>query len=571
MYITWNVTGVNQVWRLDGADKFPVQMTGGADVTTVQAIAPDDSFVVVHRDRKGEENPGIYILSPNGGPLVEVQHKVGVQTELEFVSDDSKYVYFRSNDVTNDSYAIYRWEHATKKRELVFSEKGIWNVADHRPDGKLLLHKEVGGNMAEVFEWDPAKKVLTPLFGQGEREDYDAKYGAKEGEVLVVTPKFGEFRRLYSWEAAKFTHVGKERNADVSIKTDRIHKRLFLMWNEAGYTKTTVLDGASYKPIELPKLPEGDHVMAGRSTRDGRFTSFFVDTGKGPGQPYVYDWSTAKLTRWLMPSTPEMDAEGFARATLESYPARDGTKIPMFVWQTKACETADKPCPVVVSFHGGPEGQIVAGFNRTAQLFAEAGFVFAAPNVRGSDGYGRSWIHADDGAKRLKVITDIEDAGKYAREKWKRNGIAPKVGIMGGSYGGYSTLAGMTMFPGVYDAGASVVGISNLMTFLQNTAPYRRILRISEYGDPEKDKDALVELSPITHVQKIAAPLLLVQGANDPRVPLGEAIQMFEAVQKREVPTKLVVFPDEGHGSQKRENKVLELGYILDWFGKYLK
>ena len=127
------------------------------------------------------------------------------------------------------------------------------------------------------------------------------------------------------------------------------------------------------------------------------------------------------------------------------------------------------------------------------------------------------------------------------------------------------------MFPGVYDAGASVVGISNLMTFLQNTAPYRRILRISEYGDPEKDKDALVELSPITHVQKIAAPLLLVQGANDPRVPLGEAIQMFEAVQKREVPTKLVVFPDEGHGSQKRENKVLELGYILDWFGKYLK
>jgi len=265
---------------------------------------------------------------------------------------------------------------------------------------------------------------------------------------------------------------------------------------------------------------------------------------------------------------PEIDTTTFARVTLESYTARDGTKIPMFVWRPKTC---DKPCPVVVEFHGGPEGQARPGFSPGLQLFVDAGFVFIEPNVRGSSGYGKAWLHADDAAKRLQVITDIEDAAKYIRTAWAKNGVAPKVGVMGGSYGGYSTLMAMTYFAGAYDAGVSNVGISNLTTFLANTAPYRRILRATEYGDPDQDADALVQLSPLTYIDKLAAPLLVIQGLNDPRVPVGEALQIYRGAVLPRSQAPLIVFADEGHGAIKRQNQVLTIGHTIAFFTKYLK
>ena len=159
-------------------------------------ILPDGKSLVVSRDRKGEENPGLYLLATDGGALREVQHKPKVQTQLQFVSDDGKRLYFRANDVKPDSYAIYRWELATGKRELVFGEDGLWSVADH--DGtRLLLSKATGALTSELWEYDEATKKTTPLFGQNEKEEYEVSYSANAGELLVQTPKFGDFRRLY--------------------------------------------------------------------------------------------------------------------------------------------------------------------------------------------------------------------------------------------------------------------------------------------------------------------------------------------------------------------------------------
>ena len=169
------------------------------------------------------------------------------------------------------------------------------------------------------------------------------------------------------------------------------------------------------------------------------------------------------------------------------------------------------------------------------------------------------------------MITDIEDAARWARKRFAAGAKAPKVGIFGGSYGGYSVLMGMTMFAGAYDAGVDIVGISSLATFLRNTAPYRRALRISEYGDPDKDAEALAKLSPMTYIEKVKAPLLVVQGATDPRVPAGEAIQIHDALSKRGLPVDLMIFPDEGHGAQKRENRVVMYGHALAFFEKYLR
>ncbi|MBK9519640.1 MAG: S9 family peptidase [Anaeromyxobacter sp.] len=569
LFFGWRVTGVPQIWRLDGPDRFPVQLTGGEDATTLAALTPDGKTLVVQRDRKGEENPGLYLLSAEGGPLRLVQHRPGVQTVATHVSDDGRWLYYRANDRRPDAYAVYRHDLAGGTTELLVEEPGLWSVADSRLDGRLLLTKATGALSSEWFEWSPATRALTPLFGQGEQVEYQASYGAAEGELLVVTNKLGEHRRLYRWRAGQLAPVTPELGWSVEeAAIDRARRRILYTVNQAGSTRVAALDARTFKPLALPRLPPADHVLAGAASDDGRFQVLGVDTGTAPQASWVLDWKTGKLARWVVPSAPEVDTRRFARAELTSYPARDGTPIPAFVRRPAACPGG--PCPVVVEFHGGPEAQTLAGFSARAQLYVDAGFVFVQPNVRGSDGYGKSWLQADDGARRLAIITDIEDAATWARRAFAVEGAAPRVGITGGSYGGYSALVGMTMFAGAYDAGASVVGIANLVTFLENTAPYRRILRTTEYGDPVKDREALVKLSPTSYVDRVRAPLLVQQGASDPRVPVGEAVQIHDALAARGVPVELVIFADEGHGAQKRENQVLMIGRTIEFFRRHL-
>ena len=584
LYFGWRITGTPQVFRLTEPKGFPVQMTGGEDRTSVLAITPDGRWLVLSRDVGGDENPGLYLQPAEGGPLRTVQKLPKVQTFLDFVTDDGKEVYFHSNDLAPDSYAIHKVDLATGVRTPVFVEKGLWAVGDHRGNGpglRLLLVKSTGALSTEYAEYVPATKTLTPLLGAGETTEYDAAYAAQPGELLVRTNKFSDFRRLYRWKigsdgtATSFREVLAPEGMDVSgFSIDLARRRVYAGLNDGGYSRLKVLDAATYAPLELPLPRDAEHVYAGSATPDGRFVTLGVETAQAPRTSYVWDWDRKTLVQWVLPSAPEVDLSTFVSATLMTYPARDGTKIPMFVRFPKGCaplqNPGSDPCPVVVEFHGGPEGQATPGFSPWAQMFVDAGFVYVEPNVRGSDGYGRAWLDADNGARRLDVITDIDDAGKWIRANWGRNGKAPRVGVMGGSYGGYSTLVAMTMFAGTYDAGAAVVGISNLETFLRNTAPYRRILRISEYGDPDKDAEVLRKLSPVTYLDRVKAPLLVIQGVNDPRVPAGEAIQVHDLLEKRGVASPLILFADEGHGASKRANQVLEIGHVIRFLGLHL-
>jgi dipeptidyl aminopeptidase/acylaminoacyl peptidase len=571
LFFNWSVTGSSQVWRIDGPQRFPVQLTGGEDPTTLQGVMPDGRHIVVSRDRGGAENPGLYLQAADGGPLEVIFQKDGVRAFLGYITDDGASIFYTANDRKPDAYAIYRYDVAGRRAELVFGEDGLWSIADHRPDGRLLLSKATGSTTSEYYGYDPATSALTPLIGQGEREDYDVNFGMADGDLLVRTPKLGDFQRLYRYPTAtrELIPITPEINHDIAdFSINRNGGRILYTVNDGGYTKPHALDAGTFTELALPALPPADHTYFGSTTRDGRYTAVVSDSATALPTSSVLDWTTGQLTQWHRPSAPEVDPSRFAAATLETYPARDGTPIPMFVRRPATC--AATPCPVVVEFHGGPESQAAPGWDPGAQLFVDAGFVHVSPNVRGSDGYGKAWLHADDGPKRLGVITDIEDCARFIRDHWGEGGRPPRIGITGASYGGYSTLVGMTMFAGAYDAGVAVVGMSNLTTFLNNTAAYRRSLRMTEYGDPDKDGDALRRLSPITYIDRVEGPLLIIQGANDPRVPVSEALQMKAALDSRRTTSQLILFPDEGHGSQKRDNRVQEVGHTLQFFNEHL-
>lgn len=581
LYFTWRVTGISQVWKIDGPKSFPVQLTSGNDAVTISEVSPDGKFLIISKDLNGQENPGLFKLDLKTGFIDELYRKAKVQAGFSFITDDSSTIFFTANDKNPDSYSIYKMNLSDKSIEEVYEGKGPWYVADQKNNGQnLLLVKYSGAKQNEYFDFDVKTKTLKPVIGQNEKEEYEVAYAAKSGEFLVLSNKTTDFKRLYLLANGKLKVLTPEMNNEVSgFTVDHKQTRIIYSLNREGYTEVGVLDAKTFKPIAVPKLPSVkgvkiDHLFNGTTTRDGRITMFGVVTSNAPRLGYSYDWSAKKLTQWVLPSAPEVDLSKFVVSELMSYETRDKVKIPMFVRFPEKCNPrlkAGVSCPVVVHFHGGPEGQSQPGFSTMAQAFVDEGFIFVEPNVRGSDGYGKKWIDLDNGPLRENVIGDIEDASTWIKSNWKGSEVKPvKVGVMGWSYGGYSTLMAMTRFAGAYEAGVALVGMSNLVSFLNNTAPYRRILRISEYGDPVKDAAALMKLSAITYVDRVKAPLMIIQGANDPRVPVGEALQIHDTLIKKKIPSELIVFADEGHGSAKKENQVLEIGNMIEFFKKHL-
>lgn len=565
MFFSWSVTGTRQIWKINGPKRFPVQMTGGENGTSLRDITNDGKYLILSRDKDGNEYPAIYLQSTEGGKLNLVFGKDKVKTSYMEQSSDGQYIYYRANDDKPTIWNLYKYHIKSGKKELFYQGKGYWYIVDLKDNGDMVLGHAISNVTSEYFLFNEFTKKLSPIVGQGESESYRVRFAKKKGTYFILTNKFSDFKRLYLFDGKNYKAITPKANKDVtSFSVDKRFKRLLVTYNESGYYKMDAYHPSTLKKLKLPKFSKALHTYYGSTTYNSRFTTFGQSFHNKPRSSYVYDWKKKKLTQWTLPSSPEIDPSHYRPWSLEYYKAQDGTKIPMLVKRPVECEK--KTCPVVVSFHGGPEGQSVPSFSPYSELFLKRGFIFVKPNVRGSRGFGKKWLNSDNGKKRLNVITDIRDCSIHIKKNWSFNGVVPKVGIMGGSYGGYSTLYGMTVFSGHYDAGVARVGMSSLVTFLQNTAEHRRYLRESEYGHLIKDREILEKLSPINYLSKLKDPLLIIQGANDPRVPAGESIQFKEALDSKGINSTLILFPDEGHGVRKRRNRTLSTGHTLNFF-----
>lgn len=357
-----------------------------------------------------------------------------------------------------------------------------------------------------------------------------------------------------------------EAEHDLSVLPSPDATSMLVVHHVDGGDALALHDGQGDFVRDVPLSDSG--VTTVRWSPDGRWLAIALVAPTRPGSVLLHD-VTGAATRMLVDGTEQLSppiASALVEPTSHRVPARDGESIPCFVYTPTDPEAAVAGS-VVISIHGGPEAQAVRRFSADTQALVAAGHTVLVPNVRGSTGYGKRWYSLDDVRLRLESVHDLADLRAWVPEV---GGDPERVALYGGSYGGYMVLAGLSMQPELWAAGVDVVGISSLVTFLENTSDYRRAVREREYGSLEADRDFLAAASPLTYLDDIRAPLFAIHGANDPRVPLSESEQIKAALDAKGVPCTLLVYADEGHGLAKRVNRLDAYPQVVDFLATHL-
>ena len=429
-----------------------------------------------------------------------------------------------------------------------------WSIEDWTDDdSRVLISQYISVNESRLYELDVTDGKRRRLLPDVTAAFGGVRYGPGKS-VYFTSDMNGEFRRLHrlDLDSGAIEVLTEDASWDVeSFAVSRDRERLAYVLNEDGVSRLfarSLLDGAF---IALPPLPRG--IVSGlRFHPDSSRLGFTMRSATTPSDVFSVDFGTRVLTRWTRSELGGIDANQLTEPELVRYRTFDGRSIPAFVYRPRGTG----PHPVIVNIHGGPESQSRPSFSSTTQYYVnELGVAVIYPNVRGSRGYGKTYLRLDNGRLREDSVRDIGALLDWIAAVPDLD--ADRVAVTGGSYGGYMVLASVVHYGERLRAGIERVGISNFVTFLENTQPYRRDLRRVEYGD-ERDphmRAFLTSISPLTHVDKITTPMLISQGQNDPRVPASESEQIVAALKKGEIPVWYVLAKDEGHGFRKKSNR----------------
>lgn len=555
--------GVNQVYRARGASF--ERLTDFPDGANSFSLSPDGKTLLVSAAVGGNEQDQVYALAlpfvPGASPKPLLADPKAVFRVHAWLEDGSGFLY-SSNEASPDDFHVSRFDLADGKRTKLVEEKGSWSAAavSRRAD-RALVQRFVSASDTALFEYDFAAKTskafrigteaTTSTSGVGYLDD--------DASVVCVSDADGGLRRVWLWDprtgAARRPLGALERFEIESAEIDRERRLLAVATNEDGYGVLHVFRLPGFEEVALPPIPKG--VVAVQQVI-GSTVVFTLTNANTPGIAYALDvpaqGATIAAPRALTGAVAtSVDLSRAVEPELVRYRSFDGLEVPAFVYVPRGRRDGER-IPFVVNYHGGPEGQFRPGFDRTAQILAARGIGVLQPNVRGSTGYGRAYHRLDDGAKRWDSVKDGVAAALWLVDSGYAD--AGRIATFGGSYGGFMSVACLLEGGDVFGAGIDVVGIVNFETFLEQTKGYRRKLREAEYGALD-DRAFLRSISPIHRVDEIAVPMMIAHGLNDPRVPVGEAMQLATALQRRGFDPELVYFPDEGHGFQKLDNRVV--------------
>ena len=533
---------------------FYSEPTGGA-----LAVPGSDRFVFA-KDTGGDEWFQLFVQDPAGEAVPFSEP--GTQNAGPVITRDGKRMFWSRATKGASGYAILAADlDDPASRRVVYEEPaGAISVTDVSADGASLLLTRVLSNR------ETRLRVLNLSTGRareltsGPAALYaGARFSRGGSSVLAISDRDSDVRRIVEIDLANggMTPLTPPSAWDVeAFALSKDHGRLAWLINEDGYSRLYLRDLAAGRDLPVPSLPRGV-VDDLKFSPDGLRLGFSVSNATSPADVYGLELDGGALTRWTASERGPIDPRRLVEPDLIRFKSFDGLSVPAFVYRPRSAPAGART-PVLISIHGGPEGQSRPGWNPQVQSYADQlGATVIVPNVRGSSGYGAKYLNLDNGPKREDSVKDI---GALLDWVATRPDLDPRrVAVIGGSYGGYMVLATMTHYSDRLVGAVNLFGISNWISFLQNTEAYRRDNRRAEYGD-ERDpamRAVFQRISPLSNVGKITKPMLVEQGVNDPRVPKSESDQLVAALRARGVPVSYLVFADEGHGWRKRPNQEL--------------
>ena len=581
MFRTWDADGeslfistrfgdVEQIHRLDAPGGARHQVTYYREPVGEVSRQPGSSRLVFTRDAGGSEFAQVFLLDPEGGDAAMLSDGESRNSAVKFDREGRRLAYqsTRRNGAANDIWIMDPEKPDSAELALESPDGSWWGPVEFSESGSRMLvlnYISITDSRVNLLDLDTGE--LTLLAGGASTPSVNQPLGfddANDG-FWFITDQAGEFNAL-AWQSLEpgaepeFVTADIPWNVDGGAISDDRRRAVFTV-NEGGRTAVYLLDPKSRKYRRVDSIPVG-LVFGVQFSPDGRKLAMTINTASSPSDTYVLELGKkaldyGELTRWTYSEVGGLDTTAFREPELIEFPSFDTVageprKIPAWLYKP----TGPGPHPVVISIHGGPEGQARPGFSSTYQLWlAKLGVAVLVPNVRGSAGYGKTYVSLDNGFNREDSVRDIGALLDWIAAEPDLD--QDRVAVFGGSYGGYMVLASAVNFSDRLRAAVDIVGISSFVTFLENTQDYRRDLRRVEYGD-ERDpamRAHLEKISPLNNVEMITVPMFVVQGENDPRVPVTEATQLVAALREQGSDVWYMNALNEGHGYAKKENR----------------
>jgi dipeptidyl aminopeptidase/acylaminoacyl peptidase len=564
-----NASGVPNVWIADADGGKLRQVTESEDQVGDVSWSPTGDTLAIDIAPGGGLNSQIYLMPADGGEMRMITAGGEVNNWLIGWSDDGRYVSYSSSAESENGMDCWLHDTQTGENRLIVRNQGI-GMCELSPDNQYALAwRMVSRGNTDLYLIDvesAAEQHLTPHVGVAISQ---GGLFLDDDTLVLATNVDREMLALAKVDIADGAVgpleilVGRD-DAELAGMDKLGDGRLLLNWNAAGRSELAFFDPATGEMTPGPSLP-AELAGAPEASADGTQVLFTVSGSTMPSNVWRLDAASGVFTQISQTPHEDIDLASLVRPKLKTYTAHDGLELSGWLYWPHA---QAEPGPMVLSFHGGPEGQERPRFRATYQALLSRGIAVFAPNVRGSSGFGKTFVNLDNGALRFNGIKDIEATVKFVTEA----GLAEpeRIGIMGGSYGGYMVMAGITEYPEMFAAGANLFGIVNFETFFANTEPWMAAISTIEYGDPATEPKLLQQLSPIHRIDRIITPTIVLHGANDTNVPVVEAEQVVENLDARGVAVKYVLFPDEGHGWGKVENRVTSDVEIVKWFEAHL-
>jgi dipeptidyl aminopeptidase/acylaminoacyl peptidase len=577
-----NETGIYNVFEMDLATGEKKQLTSSTSESIFpESYFPTDDRVVYSSDKGGNEIAHIYVRNASGEPMDLISDSTAKANFFGW-SYDKKLMFYASNSRDERFFDLYKVDVSASPKEgniypsmMMYENKEGYDPGTVSTDNRYIaLTKTITTNNNEMYLLDTQTKEVKHISEHTGNATYNPQYFSLDNKKLYyATDEGGEFSYLSSYDVTTGKKA-KVEEAPWDIMYSYLSRngkyRVVAINNDARTQIKIYNESDGGKPLEIKNLPVGD--ITGVTISDSeKLMTFSLSSSKSPQNLYLYNFETQEIKQLTNTLNPEINANDLVEGQVVRFKSFDGLEIPALLYKPKGIKSGEK-IPALVQVHGGPGGQTRLNYSGAMQYLINHGYAILCVNNRGSSGYGKTFFAADDKRHGNEDLKDCIAGKQYLQSLDFID--KDKIGIYGGSYGGYMVMAALTFTPEEFAVGVNYFGVTNWLRTLKSIPPWWTSFRealYTEMGDPVKDSVALYNKSPLFHAKNIKRPFLVLQGSNDPRVLQVESDEIVAAAKANNVPVEYVIFPDEGHGFVKKENNIKASESVLKFLDKYLK